>query len=142
MTENFILGQHSNVKPEEPEHITGQVGEANNIELPQVSDNVPDRESFESRIHLERPDFDKTQLTRLKPTVAASLVQQSKNLVQSEAVVSGQVCADEIPIGEPCKNGGCKAVSSINVIDNSTKFQSHAWENRWNFAKLAIYGRK
>jgi len=102
-------GQHSNVKPEEPEHITGQVGEANNIELPQVSDNVPDRESFESRIHLERPDFDKTQLTRLKPTVAASLVQQSKNLVQSEAVVSGQVCADEIPIGEPCKNGGCKA---------------------------------
>ena len=47
-TPGCAKGPHSNVKPEEPEHITGQVGDANNVDLPQVSENVPDRESFES----------------------------------------------------------------------------------------------
>lgn len=98
-TPGCAKGPHSNVKPEEPEHITGQVGDANNIDLP------PDRESFESRVRLERPDFDKTQLTRLKPTIAASLAQSAKNLTQAS---SSGAEIQEIPIGEPCKNGGCK----------------------------------
>lgn len=116
-TPGCAKGPHSNVKPEEPEHITGQVGDANNIDLPQVSENVPDRESFESRVRLERPDFDKTQLTRLKPTIAASLAQSAKNLTQASSTGASQ----EIPIGEPCKNGGCKLVSLDNEFLLSTK---------------------
>ena len=58
-------GKHTNEKPEEPEHITGQIGESNDIELPQVS-NVTQtpRESIESRINLPRPDFAKAPLIR------------------------------------------------------------------------------
>merc|ERR1711963_837536 len=99
-------GKCSNVKPEEPEHITGKIGEANNIELPQVSNNVPNRPSFESMSRLERPDFAKAPLQRIKPTIAASLANQAKNLVQA---TPDKGCKDGIPIGEPCKNGGCKA---------------------------------
>ena len=96
------------MKPEEPEHITGKIGEANDVELPQVSDNVPNRPSFESMSRLERPDFVKAPLQRIKPTVAASLANQAKNLVQASPDKGSK---DGIPIGEPCKNGGCKKVS-------------------------------
>ena len=107
-TPGCTKGQHSNVKPEEPEHITGKIGEANDVELPQVSDNVPNRPSFESMSRLERPDFVKAPLQRIKPTVAASLANQAKNLVQASPDKGSK---DGIPIGEPCKNGGCKKVS-------------------------------
>eukprot|EP00093_Oithona_nana_P009083 09083.XXX_24134_22748_1 [CDS] Oithona nana genome sequencing. len=96
-------GKHSNLKPEEPESITGIVGEANDIELPQVSNVEPNRPSLESIVRLKRPDFD-TPLTRVKPTVAASLIQAVKG-VQAVTIQSSD---DEIPIGETCKNKGCK----------------------------------
>lgn len=98
-------GKHSNVKPEEPEAITGKIGESNNIELPQdsnVSSGAP-RESLESKIHLPRPDFAKATLIRIKPTIARSLSEAAKTL-ETQKVNSSQ----EIAIGEPCKNGGCK----------------------------------
>ena len=98
-------GKHSNLKPEEPESITGIVGEANDIELPQVSNVEPNRPSLESIVRLKRPDFD-TPLTRVKPTVAASLIQAVKG-VQAVTIQSSD---DEIPIGETCKNKGCKKV--------------------------------
>ena len=64
-TPGCAKGKHTNEKPEEPEHITGQIGESNDIELPQVSNvtSTP-RESIESRIHLPRPDFAKAPLIR------------------------------------------------------------------------------
>merc|ERR1711944_149580 len=55
-------GQHSNVKPEEPESITGKIGEVNENddenELPET------RAPMEARIRLERPDPFKTPLNR------------------------------------------------------------------------------
>ena len=96
-------GQHTNVKPEEPESITGKIGEANDSSR----EATPTRESLESKIRLPRPDPAKTPLTRMKPTVAVSLVQANQSLEirngQSEASVA-------IEVGESCKNGGCKEV--------------------------------
>jgi len=103
-TPGCTKGQHSNVKPEEPESITGKIGEANNIELPQVQvSNSGPRESLESKIQLPRPDFDKAPLIRIKPTIAKSLAEAAKTL---ETVTAGST--QEIVIGEPCKNRGCK----------------------------------
>ena len=102
-------GKCSNVKPEEPEHITGKIGEANNIELPTTQDsNVTQkpRESLESMIRLSRPDFEKATLTRIKPTIARSLLDSAK-LLEIQKATSSQ----EIPIGKVCENGGCKKVS-------------------------------
>jgi len=99
-------GKCSNVKPEEPEHITGKIGEANNIELPTTQDsNVTQkpRESLESMIRLSRPDFEKATLTRIKPTIARSLLDSAK-LLETQKATSSQ----EIPIGKVCENGGCK----------------------------------
>jgi len=103
-TPGCAKGKHTNEKPEEPEHITGQIGESNDIELPQVS-NVTQtpRESIESRIHLPRPDFVKAPLIRIKPTIAKSLSEAAKTLETAKANSN-----QEISIGEPCKNGGCK----------------------------------
>merc|ERR1712223_178934 len=57
-------GPCSNVKPEEPESITGIIGEANDkIELPQVSNVEPNRPSLESVIRMKRPDLKSTPLT-------------------------------------------------------------------------------
>ena len=103
-------GKCSNVKPEEPEHITGKIGEANNIELPTTQDsNVTQkpRESLESMIRLSRPDFEKATLTRIKPTIARSLLDSAK-LLETQKATSSQ----EIPIGKVCENGGCKKVST------------------------------
>ena len=105
-------GKCSNVKPEEPEHITGKIGEANNIELPQVS-NVTEkpRESLESIIRLARPDFEKAPLTRIKPIIARSLQDTAKTLETQKASSS-----TEIKIGKICENGGCKKVRSTSFM--------------------------
>ena len=103
-TPGCAKGKHSNEKPEEPEHITGQIGESNDIELPQVN-NTP-RESIESKIHLPRPEFAKAPLLRIKPTIAKSLSEAAKTLETVEADSNQGTL-----IGEPCKNGGCKEVS-------------------------------
>ena len=108
-TPGCTKGQHSNVKPEEPESITGMIGEANEIELPQVSNVEPNRASLESVKRLQRPDYHKAALTRIKPTVAASLVQA----MQGVQVTKSQSSTNEIPIGESCKNGGCKKVYKL-----------------------------
>ena len=116
-TPGCTQGQHSNVKPEEPESITGITGEANdNVELPQVSNVVPDRPSLESVIKLKRPDFAKAALNRMKPTVAASLIQAVKGIVISK----NEANSDEIPIGESCKNGGCKKVIDYHLVSLSS----------------------
>ena len=107
-----MKGQHSNVKPEEPESITGKVGEANNVDFPapQVTEVTPERECFESRARLERPDYKTTPMTKLKPVIAASLKQEALSL-STKSVDS----EEEIPIGESCKNGGCKEVLSLDL---------------------------
>ena len=45
-------------------------------------------------------------LLRIKPTIAKSLSEAAKTLEAAKANSN-----QEIPIGEPCKNGGCKLVS-------------------------------
>ena len=87
------------------------MGEANDIELPQVSNVEPNRPSLESIVRLKRPDFD-TPLTRVKPTVATSLIQAVKG-VQAVTIQSSD---DEIPIGETCKNKGCKKVRNNYLV--------------------------
>ena len=104
-TPGCTQGQHSNVKPEEPESITGKIGEANDVELPQTSEVKPNRASLESVVRLARPNFATTSLTRLKPSIANGLIQAAKNLETAKNSDS-----NEIAIGESCKNGGCKAV--------------------------------
>ena len=118
-------GRHSNVKPEEPESITGKVGDANDMELPQVEE-APVRESLESRVKLERPSFEKTPLKRLKPVVAASLTQQMKNVVSAVNSSDNANEKEDIPVGESCKNGGCKEVSYSRFIGALFRLQPHA----------------
>ena len=54
-------------------------------------------------IRLSRPDFEKATLTRIKPTIARSLLDSAK-LLETQKATSSQ----EIPIGKVCENGGCK----------------------------------
>ena len=98
-------GQHSNMKPEEPESITGKIGEANNIDLPQVSEVPKVRQSLESRSKLDRPDYKDTPLKRIKPFIAPACAEAADFLERVQVDYS-----DKIPIGEPCKNRGCKKV--------------------------------
>lgn len=103
-------GPHSNVKPEEPESITGKKDDRNLEE--QLKDIDHDnqkttRASIESRVQLARPDFDGTPVTRLSPVIAAALKNASQ-LVQKVAKEEDN-SHGETSLGESCKNGGCKA---------------------------------
>jgi len=93
------MGRHSNVKPIEPEKITG------NLE----KDGSPD-EVIEHRAPVQeakkRPALD-TPLIRLNPTIAPSLKQQQQSAVVQQQQKDGAESA-EIAIGECCKNNGCK----------------------------------
>lgn len=63
----------------------------------------------------DRPLFD-SALTRLSPNVAKSLQEQLKKnpLCSDPSEGSGEDRgADEIRVGEACKNGGCKKVRMI-----------------------------
>ena len=114
-------GKHSNVKPEEPESITGMVGESNNIDLPE--EKPVTREPMEARVRLERPNFEKAPLKRLSPTIAKSLQNEMKNVT---AVVNNDAgdSDDKIPEGESCKNGGCKEVDVNSCMMNHDFFLS------------------
>ena len=57
----------------------------------------------------ERPDFDKTPLIQITPSRAASL----KPIISTLTTPNIPQGRNEIPDGEPCKNGGCKQVRLV-----------------------------
>jgi len=91
-------GKHSNIKPVEPEKITGNLEKDSSPE--EVIIRAPVQEA------MKRPPID-TPLLRLNPTIAASLKQQK--LVASSPSGYGQSPSENgVNIGESCKNNGCK----------------------------------
>lgn len=90
-------GKHSNIKPVEPEKITGNLEKESSPE--EVIIRAPVQEA------MKRPPVD-TPLLRLNPTIAASLKQQ-KLVAASPSGPSTDETGD-VRIGESCKNSGCK----------------------------------
>jgi len=103
-TPGCSLGKHSNVKPINPEKITGNL----NKDVPDVVETRPPIAPA-----VERPPLD-SPLTRLEPNVAASLKQAVAAL--PKPVTEGET---EVVIrdGEACKNNGCKAMFSSLTAD-------------------------
>jgi len=100
------VGKHSNVKPIEPEKITGNLNkESSPDEVVEV--RAPIAEA------LPRPPFS-TPVKRLTPNVAASLKDQLKKL---ETVSNGDASSLEIKLGESCKNNGCKNTYQGEDVD-------------------------
>lgn len=98
-TPGCTRGKHSNVKPVEPEKITGNLSKEEAASQEQVEVRAPIQES------LPRPPLT-TACVRLQPTVAPSLVEQVKSLATSHT--NGVITDQQISIGEACKNSGCK----------------------------------
>jgi len=90
-------GKHSNVKPVEPENITGNLKKDSSPEVVEV--RAPIAEA------LPRPPFS-TPLVRLKVTVAQSLKDQIKSILSN--VTQNGHSNTEVKEGESCKNNGCK----------------------------------
>ena len=88
----------------EPESITGNLNSV---------DDVPEEKPV-TRAPVEarkpRPSWN-TALVKAKVNVAKSLKDQLERnpLVANKNKSDGE--SDEVKVGEPCKNGGCKAVS-------------------------------
>jgi cysteine/histidine-rich domain-containing protein len=104
-TPGCTKGPHSNVKPEEPESITGK---KDNRDLKGQLKDFAGNESKPNlplAAKLARPCFDSTPLVRLKPTKVATL--KAPNPVAEQN--GNESKSDEIADGECCKNGGCKA---------------------------------
>jgi cysteine/histidine-rich domain-containing protein 1 len=97
-TPGCTVGKHSNIKPVEPEKITGNLKKESSPE--EVIEVRPPMQPA-----MTRPVKD-TPLVRMTPTVAASLRQAVANLPPPEA--NGEESA--IKEGESCKNNGCKEV--------------------------------
>jgi len=97
-TPGCTLGKHSNVKPVEPEKITGNLNKESSPE--EVIEVRPPIQA-----PMARPSID-TPLVRLSPTVAASLKQAVAN-IPPPVNTGEEVIVKE---GEPCKNNGCKEV--------------------------------
>lgn len=105
-------GPHSNVKPEEPESITGKKdGRDLKDQLKDFADNENKTSNapLTSATRLTRPSFEDTPLVKIVPTKAATLKTPTP-----ASEFNGTLSSDkggEIPLGESCKNGGCKAVN-------------------------------
>lgn len=116
-TPGCARGRHSREKPIEPENITGKVDdrslEEQLKELNGSCSGQTKHRSPETTTKGERPDFDNTPLILITPTRAASL----KPIISTLTTPNLTQGRNEIPEGEPCKNGGCKQTySSSNTI--------------------------
>jgi len=101
-TPGCALGKHSNVKPLNPEKITGNL---NKVEEPEVVETRPPIQPAGQRPPKDSP------MTRLSPTIAASLSQAVA------AIPKPSEEGDIAPVrtGESCKNNGCKESYSPEV---------------------------
>lgn len=103
-------GPHSNIKPEEPESITGKKDDRNLND--QLNDFAAEKQNLPLLAKLERPSFDHTPLVRLKPTKSASL--KVPGQTSENGISDGKT--GEVSHGESCKRGGCKAVMLKSII--------------------------
>ncbi len=109
-------GPHSNVKPEEPESITGK---KDGRELNEQLKDFGQSEAKPIAAKLQRPCFDQTPLVRLNPTKATTL--KVPNPIAEQNGNSSDGKPGEIPVGESCKNGGCKAVSELLMNSSASR---------------------
>lgn len=106
------VGKHSNIKPVEPEKITGNLTKEDSPEVVEV--RAPIAEA------LPRPSYN-IPLTRLNPKVAGSLKDQLKQI--AAASQNGHTTSSEVRIGETCKNNGCKNSYQGEDVDyNNCKY--------------------
>jgi len=111
-TPGCSLGKHSNVKPLEPEKITGNLTKEDSPEVevvvrPPIQPAMP------------RPSVETCLMTRLQPTVASSARQAVASL-QTKQEESGE--GDSVKEGESCKNNGCKVTFSEEVAFSECKY--------------------
>jgi len=107
-TPGCSVGKHSNIKPEEPEKITGNLSKDSPAE--EVIEVRPPIQPAKERCCVDSPR------QRLSPTVAASLKQALLNI--KKPVDDGEgVKANE---GDTCKNNGCKKV--FPAVDEVCKY--------------------
>ena len=104
------------MKPVEPEKITGNLDK--DVELPKESSPARTRAPMEA-LAAKRPDSETAPFTRLVPKISPGLKKDAEALVQKSGV--DQEENGTVPIGEPCKNGGCKKVRQI--ANSATVFQ-------------------
>ena len=103
-------GPHSNVKPEEPESITGKKDNRDlNEQLKDFGEGEVKQNQPLTAARLSRPCFEETPLVRVVPTKAATLKTPTPASDTNGSSSNGR--SGEIQEGESCKNGGCKVVS-------------------------------
>jgi len=95
-TPGCAKGKHSNIKPVEPENITG------NLEKESSPEEVIVRAPIQKG--MKRPPVN-APLLRLNPKIAPSLKQQK---VAAPSAGPSQSEDGDINVGESCKNNGCK----------------------------------
>jgi len=105
-TPGCTLGKHSNVKPAEPEKITGNLTKEESPE--KVIEVRPPIQPA-----LARPSFSNCPLNRLVPTVAPSARQAVQNIATQLQQDQGD--EDKVADGTTCKNNGCSATYCADV---------------------------
>ena len=98
-------GKHSNVKPVEPEKITGNLNK--NVEVPRESSPAKTREPMEA-LAAKRSDLNAAPFTTLVPKISPSLKKEAETLVEKSGTAEEE--NGIVSVGESCKNGGCKQV--------------------------------
>jgi hypothetical protein len=83
------------------------------FQLKEFSEDSNAKPNVPLSARLERPSFEETALVRLTPTKAASLKVPTPAAEQNGSVSDGK--SGDVPIGESCKNGGCKVVSEFET---------------------------
>ncbi len=99
-------GRHSRVKPKEPENITGNLSKVDDV--PEEKERTPVRVPLSAASKLPRPSLE-SPMTRMEPNLAKSLTAalDKSPLVAAQPPSQSEIAC--IPVGESCKNGGCKA---------------------------------
>jgi cysteine/histidine-rich domain-containing protein 1 len=112
-----LTGPHSNVKPVEPEKITGNLSK--DVELPEAPPQST-RAALETRRVTKRPSFESEPLMKLNVKVASALQTLAQSLVEGSKNGADEN-GTEVAVGEPCKNGGCKQVLLSVYLDTDQK---------------------
>jgi len=113
-------GKHSNVRPVEPEKITGNLDK--DIELPKESSPARTRAPMEA-LAAKRPDSDSAPFTRLVPKISPGLKRDAESMVEKAGVMKEE--NGTVTIGESCKNGGCKQCYDGNNSIDEGECQFH-----------------
>jgi len=114
-TPGCTLGKHSNIKPVEPEKITGNLTKEDSPEVVEVRPPIQPA--------LARPDFNSCPVTRLKPSVAQSARQALARMTPAAAVTNGHAGeGTAIAVGTACKNKGCTKTYSPETAGGECRY--------------------